>query len=153
MNTIESGTHVDRVLENVLRAEVAPLARDIRQACESADLWQVLSFNDLPSVLVDRPGAISQILRPCIARWLGSSFAESMDSASIKLSSLMQGSGQASLAETKLLLAYELDSETYADKAGLLNRLSLRFFEEFCDINGYIDWPKLVEFNSGNMKE
>ena len=21
-----------------------------------------------------------------------------------------------------------------------------------CDSDGYIDWPKLVEFNSGNMK-
>ncbi len=36
-------------------------------------------------------------------------------------------------------------------KGALLNRLSLEFSRDFCDSNGYIDWPKLVEFNSGNL--
>ena len=38
-------------------------------------------------------------------------------------------------------------------RGALLNRLSLEFAKDFCDSNGYIQWPKLIEFNSGNMKE
>ena len=42
--------------------------------------------------------------------------------------------------------------EASGAKSALFNRLFLEFFNEFCDDRGIIDWPRLVEFNSGNMK-
>ena len=49
--------------------------------------------------------------------------------------------------------AKERNEEFVLAKGALLNKLSSQFSQEFCDAEGYIDWPKLVEFNSGNMKE
>ena len=37
--------------------------------------------------------------------------------------------------------------------ASCLTSFRLEFAKDFCDSDGYIDWPKLVEFNSGNMQE
>jgi hypothetical protein len=36
-------------------------------------------------------------------------------------------------------------------RAALQNRLVLEFTEQFCRPDGQIDWPKLVQFNSGNL--
>lgn len=33
----------------------------------------------------------------------------------------------------------------------LVTRLAYQFFQQFCVASGEIDWPKLVEFNSGNF--
>lgn len=42
-------------------------------------------------------------------------------------------------------------NESFLDeKNQLANRLTKSFLDKFCDDIGRIDWPKLVEFNSGN---
>jgi hypothetical protein len=38
------------------------------------------------------------------------------------------------------------------EKANTHNRLTREFSNQFCDESGAIDWAKLVQFNSGNMK-
>ncbi len=38
------------------------------------------------------------------------------------------------------------------EKAKTHNRLTREFSNQFCDVNGAIDWGKLVQFNSGNME-
>jgi hypothetical protein len=35
--------------------------------------------------------------------------------------------------------------------AGLVNRMTRELVEQFCDSNGLIDWPRVVEFNSGRL--
>lgn len=43
-------------------------------------------------------------------------------------------------------------NEDFVEKrAALQNRFALQFIQEFCDINGNIDWHRLVAFNSGNL--
>jgi hypothetical protein len=37
------------------------------------------------------------------------------------------------------------------ERGSLINRLVLALLQEFCDPSGAINWPKLVEFNSGNF--
>lgn len=37
-------------------------------------------------------------------------------------------------------------------KSGIINLFTQEFIQNFCDSNGTVDWMKLVEFNSGNMK-
>ena len=39
------------------------------------------------------------------------------------------------------------------DKASLINRLTGELINEFCDEKGNILWDKLVQFNSGNLKD
>ncbi|MCB0076998.1 MAG: cytosolic protein [Anaerolineales bacterium] len=39
----------------------------------------------------------------------------------------------------------------YEEKARIVNRFTAQFIDEFCHLNGAIDWPKLVEWNSGNF--
>lgn len=36
-------------------------------------------------------------------------------------------------------------------KDALINKFSIEFLNKFCNDCGYIDWKKLVEFNSGNL--
>ena len=50
-------------------------------------------------------------------------------------------------------MARERNTEFEDGRGALLNKLSLEFSKDFCDEEGHIDWPKLVEFNSGNMKQ
>ena len=38
-------------------------------------------------------------------------------------------------------------------RRGLVNKLAAELTQRFCDDRGIIDWPKLVEFNSGNLKQ
>ena len=38
-------------------------------------------------------------------------------------------------------------------RRGLVNKLAAELTQRFCDNRGIIDWPKLVEFNSGNLKQ
>ena len=49
-------------------------------------------------------------------------------------------------------MAQERNEEFEKARGARLTKLSLEFAKDFCDSDGYIDWPKLVEFNSGNMK-
>lgn len=37
------------------------------------------------------------------------------------------------------------------EKAKVVNRFTNQFFDRFCDKDGMIEWPKLIEFNSGNF--
>ncbi len=39
-----------------------------------------------------------------------------------------------------------------ASRAAIENKFTQQFVAEFCDEGGAIDWPKLVAFNSGNLK-
>ena len=48
-------------------------------------------------------------------------------------------------------LAHRHNEEFAKARGALRTRLSLEFGKDFCDSQGYIDWPKVVEFNSGNM--
>jgi hypothetical protein len=44
-------------------------------------------------------------------------------------------------------------NDAFWDKrAALENRLITEFTAEFCDVDYRIDWPRLVQFNSGNLK-
>lgn len=36
-------------------------------------------------------------------------------------------------------------------RCALINRFSAEFIRDFCDLDGNIDWPRLVRYNSGNM--
>jgi len=38
----------------------------------------------------------------------------------------------------------------YSEKNRVVNRFTKLFLDEYCDINGDINWDKLVEYNSGN---
>ena len=47
--------------------------------------------------------------------------------------------------------AKEHNNDFANERDGIINKLSREFFDQFCDSKtGYIDWVKLVEFNSGN---
>lgn len=46
--------------------------------------------------------------------------------------------------------AKEHNDNFYRERDGLSNRLIGQFVGRFCDDRGIIDWPRLVEFNSGN---
>ena len=142
---------IDDELSATLDAEVGLLAQSLRRACEGVDLHQVLSFSDPMGILIDRTYTTGETLRPCIAQWLASSFANQIDATSAKLAALVSANGEVGLAKAQILLADRLDRETSDAKSALLNRLSLEFSKDFCDEEGHIDWPKLVEFNSGNM--
>lgn len=48
--------------------------------------------------------------------------------------------------------AEQRNKEFQNARIGLVNRLSSEMTQRFCDERGIIDWPRLVEFNSGNMK-
>jgi len=43
------------------------------------------------------------------------------------------------------------DEEFNREKAKIVNLLTKEFIEKFCDINGNIDWKKLIKANSGNL--
>ena len=133
---------IDDELSGTLDAEVDPLAQSLRRACEGVDLHQVLSFSDPMGILIDRTYTTGETLRPCIAQWLASSFADQIDATSAKLAALVSANGEMGLAKAQVLLADKLETETYDAKAALLNRLSLEFFNEFCDEEGIIDWPQ-----------
>ena len=49
-------------------------------------------------------------------------------------------------------MAEQRNEDFAGKKSALVNRLSIDFTQRFCDQEGYIDWPRLVEFNSGNMR-
>jgi hypothetical protein len=50
--------------------------------------------------------------------------------------------------------AKERNEEFMNEYSMLINRLSKRFMDHFCNDNGQIDWEKLVEYNSGkNLME
>ena len=153
MNAKHGDALVGSKLEMEVDTFVAPLAQDLRRACEKVDLQQIMSFSDLTAILIDRPYTVGETLRPCIVQWLASSFGYEIGSTSVRLAALVSGNGETSVAKVRVLLADKLETETYDAKAALLNRLSLEFFNEFCDEEGIIDWPKLVEFNSGNLRQ
>lgn len=49
--------------------------------------------------------------------------------------------------------AREHNEDFAKKKAGIVNMLAMEFIPKFCNpSNGYIDWVKLVQFNSGNYK-
>jgi len=51
-------------------------------------------------------------------------------------------------------LGYEAKKHNEAflnSRAATINSFTKQFMDEFC-VNGQIDWPKVVEFNSGNLK-
>lgn len=49
--------------------------------------------------------------------------------------------------------AREHNEDFAKKKAGIVNMFAMEFIPKFCDpSNGYIDWVKLVQFNSGNYK-
>ena len=48
--------------------------------------------------------------------------------------------------------AKQRNDEFQEARVGLVNRLASELTQRFCDQRGIVDWPKLVEFNSGNMK-
>lgn len=49
--------------------------------------------------------------------------------------------------------AREHNEDFAKKKAGLVNMFAMEFIPKFCNpSNGYIDWVKLVQFNSGNYK-
>lgn len=49
--------------------------------------------------------------------------------------------------------AREHNEDFAKKKAGIVNMFAMEFIPKFCNpSNGYIDWVKLVEFNSGNYK-
>jgi hypothetical protein len=59
-------------------------------------------------------------------------------------------------AFNKILAAFSLStvkhSEIYHNKkAAILNSLTREFLEKFCDVEGAIDWSRLIGFNSGNF--
>lgn len=37
------------------------------------------------------------------------------------------------------------------ERARVENRFAAEFIEKYCEIDGSIDWIKLIEFNSGNL--
>ena len=152
MNATYSAASTESRLEIAVSEEVAPLARELRQACDRADLRQVLSSGDFNAILMDWTYSVGDVLSPCIAAWLGSSFADEIDAASVRLAPLFLGNAEKSVARARVSLAHGLDMETSGAKSALFNRLYPQFFNEFCNEKGIIDWPKLVEFNSGNMK-
>jgi hypothetical protein len=45
----------------------------------------------------------------------------------------------------------EKDDIYHQEKSKAENRFTRQFVDEFCNVDGSIDWPKLVEFNSGNF--
>jgi hypothetical protein len=47
--------------------------------------------------------------------------------------------------------ARELNESFKTKKAGLVNKFTKEFIEEFCDREGKILWDTLVEYNSGNL--
>jgi hypothetical protein len=47
--------------------------------------------------------------------------------------------------------AQEHNERFMIERGSLINRLVLALLQEFCDPSGAINWPKLVEFNSGNF--
>lgn len=46
--------------------------------------------------------------------------------------------------------AKEHNVEFLNQRSGIVNLLNGELISRFCDSSGFIDWPKLVEFNSGN---
>jgi hypothetical protein len=49
--------------------------------------------------------------------------------------------------------AREHNEDFAKKKAGIINMFAMEFIPKFCDpSNGYIDWVKLVQLNSGNYK-
>ena len=49
--------------------------------------------------------------------------------------------------------ARQRNEEFQESRTGLVNRLASELTERFCDSRGIVDWPKIVEFNSSNMKQ
>lgn len=47
--------------------------------------------------------------------------------------------------------AKECNEEFQAKRDALANRLTMEFMKEFCDENGYINWIRLIQLNSGNL--
>lgn len=47
--------------------------------------------------------------------------------------------------------AKERNEKFKLKRDALANRLTLEFMKEFCDDKGFINWVKLVKFNSGNL--
>jgi len=47
--------------------------------------------------------------------------------------------------------AKEHNDTFYKEKSRVVNRFSKKFLDEYCSINGDINWYKLIEFNSGNF--
>jgi hypothetical protein len=47
--------------------------------------------------------------------------------------------------------AKEHNDTFYKEKSRVVNRFSKKFLDEYCLINGDINWYKLIEFNSGNF--
>jgi hypothetical protein len=49
--------------------------------------------------------------------------------------------------------ALERNARYETEKQATIKRLAQQFVPEFCDAGGYIEWSKLVKFNSGNLRE
>ncbi|MEK7311291.1 MAG: cytosolic protein, partial [Chloroflexota bacterium] len=46
--------------------------------------------------------------------------------------------------------AKEHNENFMRERSRVINLFTRQFIDEFCDTTGFIDWAKLVEFNSGN---
>lgn len=141
--TVSSDSGLVHALENRISSEAAELAQELSQACFSVELGQLLAAVDFTPIVLDQRGTIGDVLRMSAAQWLALTYKEEIDRSAAKL-------GSSAGAHT--LLLKKLASETSSAQAALVNRLTPAFFMNFCDERGLIDWPKLVEFNSGNMK-
>ncbi len=125
-----------------IAVEAEQLGQEMSQACFSVELSQLLSAVDFMPILLDRRYTVGEVLRTSAAQWLALTYQEDIHKSAAKLGSS---------ARAHVLLTEKLASETSSAQAALVNRLTPQFFTNFCNDRGLIDWPKLVEFNSGNM--
>ena len=126
-----------------IAVEAEQLGQKMSQACFSVELSQLLSAVDFMPILLDRRYTVGEVLRTSAAQWLALTYEEDIDKSAAKVGSSTR---------VNVLLTEKLASETSSAQSALINRLTPQFFTSFCNESGYIDWPKLVEFNSGNMK-
>lgn len=126
-----------------IAVEAEQLGQEMSQACLRVELSQLLSAVDFMPILLDRRYTVGEVLRTSAAQWLALTYEEDIDKSAAKLGSF---------ARVNVLLTEKLASATSSAQSALVNRLTPQFLTNFCNESGYIDWPKLVEFNSGNLK-
>ena len=126
-----------------IAVEAEQLGQEMSQACFRVELSQLLSAVDFMPILLDRRYTVGEVLRTSAAQWLALTYEEDIHKSAAKLGSF---------ARVNVLLTEKLASATSSAQSALVNRLTPQFLTNFCNESGYIDWPKLVEFNSGNLK-
>ena len=139
---VPSDSGVDQKLDDKISAEAVELAPELSQACLSVDLKHLLAAVDFTPIVLDQRFTIGEVLRTSATHWLALTYQEEINRTAARLGAS---------ADVHALLLKKLASETSSAQAALVNRLTPAFFAAFCDERGLIDWPKLVEFNSGNM--